>query len=1211
MIAPDPFRLQGHEIEQLDAAAFADLLNRLLEAEADRNGLPQEAVETTEKITAKDAGIDARVRGRPTEWSKWLPSGLVAVQYKSGGIDPAELREEFQKGGVQEVVRQGGSYVVLLGRDYEDPQRQRRIQALMEEFQALGLQPRSRFWTATDIARWASEVTGLLLLRYFRRPIGELVRFEDWAGQRQHQLPFEPDELRRRVVEGIQQSLRQDSGPLHIRLEGLPGVGKTRVTMESLRQPGLRERVWYAQTPEDIPDGLFQWMAANAPASLVLVVDECFRGNAERLGVKAETSRGRLRLITIGPLEEGTAAPPMGFYAIERLGDKELEAVVKTAAPSLHPEAIRFILKMSEGYVKLATAIAAAIAKNPSLATARGLTEVYQVRSVLDALLPDRRARRGMQALALLQRVGIEGEPAAEGQVVAEFLGMTWQDLQEVDAQMRSRGLVVRRGRYRYVTPHLLAIWLAAEALDAHGNDLMDLLQRLPAPETKRAFFQRLADLGGHEYAQEVAERLLAPGGPFTDLLALDDEAGSEMLGLLAKVSPDAAIRTMQRLLANRSTEELGEFSRGRRHVVWTLERLAWLPGTFRESALLLLALAEAENESYGNNATGVWVGLFRTHLGGTAVPAIERHRLLEEVLRSDRPTRRVLAVRALEVALTIYETRTGGAEDHGGRVVPPEWRPTTIEEDFLVRRSALRLLESALQDSDQSVSRVARQVFLRIKRNALQFGLGDEIVRLLEQLPIQSDDARREIRVAAEELLHYHSKQMLPSVRQGLEALQNSLTGRSFRERMQRWVGPWSIHDHAQDRGGRPAAAEEAARLAEEAFADSSLIQEELDWLASPAAENVLWFARRLGELDTERRWLDPIFQQVRNGQGSTLFASYLEGRAQAGEEAWREEFLDRLAQAEPTVASAILEATCRPGGGTRGAYRLVKLVRQGSLKPADLGLLVWGGWVKELDQEAFSALLKAAMQDEGPSATGVALTLLDTWLDEHPEGREALATQAWALIERASGPLSPNMIQYHWEEVAARYLADNPLRLARAILAAYRASDVVIHRDEGPVRLLTEATRQARDEVWQDVGAALLGGDNFGLRLLLGLEGWYGDVVGVDVLLQWTREREADAQWIAARVASVKGDPLPQPARRLLIEYGDQESVRTALYANVVSGGWSGPGSIHYAKVQKAARAWLKDPAPQVREWAEGVVRGIQEHVEMYKRWEEERGW
>lgn len=53
-------------------------------------------------------------------------------------------------------------------------------------------------------------------------------------------------------------------------------------------------------------------------------------------------------------------------------------------------------------------------------------------------------------------------------------------------------------------------------------------------------------------------------------------------------------------------------FEAGRRDVIWALEGLALYDDLFKPSAKLLLSLAEAENETWSNNATGVFA---RTYL--------------------------------------------------------------------------------------------------------------------------------------------------------------------------------------------------------------------------------------------------------------------------------------------------------------------------------------------------------------------------------------------------------------------------------------------------------------------------------------------------------------------------------------------------------------------------------------------------------------------
>jgi hypothetical protein len=212
----------------------------------------------------------------------------------------------------------------------------------------------------------------------------------------------------------------------------------------------------------------------------------------------------------------------------------------------------------------------------------------------------------------------------------------------------------------------------------------------------------------------------------------LDDEVRSEIAGLLVEANPQAGLSALQRILEHLPRDQLLELKAGRRHIVWALEKLAWLPETFVGAARLLLSLAEAENEEWGNNATGIWIGLFGTHLGATAVPALERHKLVEEALESSSRERQLLAVDAIGRIFSVHEIRTASGEHQSGRVVPPEWHPRNWQEDKEVRLSGLRLLDLALDSIAQAVREAAKKVLLDAARELPRVGLADEVLARL-----------------------------------------------------------------------------------------------------------------------------------------------------------------------------------------------------------------------------------------------------------------------------------------------------------------------------------------------------------------------------------------------------------------------------------------------------------------------------------------------
>lgn len=460
------FEVSPAEIVRLDPFAFVDVMNHLLRAEADSLGILPSDVDTTLRTTDPDGGVDAAVTAPDSLVERWIPVGRSVWQFKASDLASSKkLREEFNKPGVQAALERGGGYRLIIGEELTPIKVDNRRKWLSECLKERGLNlEQGKILFAPQIAQWASEHLAIAQLPYFRRPLGDLTRFDEWAKRRIHQVPFCEDTERHKIIATIRDILSGQNKLNHLRIEGRPGVGKTRLALEAFRSPGLRERVLYASNPDEIPQGLFAWIRANHYVRAILIVDECDADRADRMAHHADECGGRVVVLTIG--QGGALAVttdfPEGIFPLEILSDQKIEEIVAKVSPSLPDEAIRFVVRMASGYVKLATALGSALVRKPGLVSAADLARSYDVQLVLSALLPDGNLRKGMKAAALLRRVGWEGEVAQEGQIVASFMGIGWTELQDSVGQVVREDLVAKQGRYRYVTPHILAVWLAA-----------------------------------------------------------------------------------------------------------------------------------------------------------------------------------------------------------------------------------------------------------------------------------------------------------------------------------------------------------------------------------------------------------------------------------------------------------------------------------------------------------------------------------------------------------------------------------------------------------------------------------------------------------------------------------------------------------------------------------------------------------------------------
>lgn len=114
--------------------------------------------------------------------------------------------------------------------------------------------------------------------------------------------------------------------------------------------------------------------------------------------------------------------------------------------------------------------------------------------------------RRSLYVIAALADVGWTGDRQQEGEAVAAHLGLDWNEAQhQVERIHRSTGIAPRSGRYRYISPYPLAVYLAREAWESYPDLLKSLPEALPSDGAREAYYRRLESLAGSPQAQTFA----------------------------------------------------------------------------------------------------------------------------------------------------------------------------------------------------------------------------------------------------------------------------------------------------------------------------------------------------------------------------------------------------------------------------------------------------------------------------------------------------------------------------------------------------------------------------------------------------------------------------------------------------------------------------------------------------------------------------------
>lgn len=119
--------------------------------------------------------------------------------------------------------------------------------------------------------------------------------------------------------------------------------------------------------------------------------------------------------------------------------------------------------------------------------------------------------------------------------------------------------------------------------------------------------------------------------------------------------------------------------------VINGLERIVFERELFTRGGVLLRSLAEAENEDFSNNATGLFAGLFSLghgYVSLTKASPTTRIRLLKETLCSENESRRNLGLKACESALqSMHFIRPSGLSGDELRLDQKGWAPKTYGE--------------------------------------------------------------------------------------------------------------------------------------------------------------------------------------------------------------------------------------------------------------------------------------------------------------------------------------------------------------------------------------------------------------------------------------------------------------------------------------------------------------------------------------------------
>ena len=455
-----------------------------------------------------------------------------------------------------EYVKNGGSYVIVLGKPLSDPLIARRQLRVFEEARSLALlgeeeRHRVRVYDANAIARWASLYPSLAVSALFGGPGSAAIDLSTWAASRDHTMVWTPDDSRAERVAELREGL-SSSQIVDYRIQGDSGVGKTRLALETLSDPLIAPLVAYVTNIRELRPELVGHLIREGRTA-ILVIDDCPPDEHVKVFGRLPDDP-RIKLITIG--QPGPAVSRSPVVEVSALAPASIQDLLRISFPSLSVEARRFVGEHANGNPRWAEIMARRVLDSSDSEAAELITKNDLDRFV-STLLPEGRDFFIAAGLALFERVGWQDEKSYQLETIARFLAMPVSTVQEVGLALNDAGLLSTYGRYRALGPLPLSVHLAAHYWRTDGPRIVSELLPECDDEMTRSLFRRAADLGRYEPLRDALRHIIGPNGMTSSLSEIEAQRSGQILTQLAIVLPQEMSLALVELIEGTSEDEL------------------------------------------------------------------------------------------------------------------------------------------------------------------------------------------------------------------------------------------------------------------------------------------------------------------------------------------------------------------------------------------------------------------------------------------------------------------------------------------------------------------------------------------------------------------------------------------------------------------------------------------------------------------------------
>ena len=1238
------FSVTAEDLRRLNPNEAVDIFRELLWAEASYLGIGRNLINVPSAITVSDGGVDAEVTNvlatighgivKPGNTRYQIKTGDFNIS-KSGSIDEILFREkmtELRPRIKSCLENQGTLVVVLFGWDNPDKTEGSTLQKFRDKLECLGYpQARIEICRANNIMSFLQPFPSLAL-RVNRRGIAPLQTYESWSSQQDMRGVFQPGQPQLDCSHEIEDRLRRSEEIVHVRISGVPGIGKTRIALEATRGDDLRPFVLYTDSPGGLKNSAFmnELLMEDNCYSLILVIDECDDDDAWYFWNKLHSLWPRVKLITIFPDTEGQRKDTVNIR-IPPLNHEPLSQII-SGYGMLAEDASRWAERCG-GLPRVAHVFGNDLAHSPTdVLTAPNVDSIwkrYITRGDKTENPTVRHRRVVLENVALFKRFGFGGTLLEDTKSIYNIvaradISITWSMFEDAIHDLRTKKMV-QGVNILYITPEAFHIWLWSEWWKKHGAsfDFNEFCGRISG-SMRHSFFEMLEYANHSREASRIVKELLMPEGPFKDSNYIDTKDGARLILSLASADPKSAVACLQRMIVHPPSSSPSLPVQHRPEVLLALRRIAAKRQLFAHAARVLAVLAESEIDDHYSQARDAFCGLFSNTIGGGApseASPFDRLEILKDLVASGSEAKIAIAIAACDVALEL------GGRPYDTQIPSNEleyWMPRSSEDLWDAYGEAWHMLRVQAVSGNSASKRRAAEILLKHTRSLIRIGaLSNTVIETLVELSHKPEPYQDQVLTEVIHILRHDRNRLTDKEVTALISIREMITGDEFATMMTRYVRLRLFEDWIGENGEEnPSYTLEVKKLAGEAAACHTLLEKELRWLVTSQARNGYSFGYELGKQDSGESLLSTILDAQRNSaiERSTAFlGGYLKAIHEGDKERW-ETLLDKLTE-DPHLRKDVPALTWHSGISDRAATRIMGLAKNGCVGPSELRVFSLGTAIREISYEAFKEWVDFLHASLDPGAPSLLLYLYHLYYVESDPNRRIPSDLTLEVLKK---PFDANgaaievsqMDDYLWTGIAKTLIDEVPgidLKLLELMIEHHvteRTSSLSYPDTWG---ILKEILRDNPTEAWRQISGKIdppIDAGGFKLGTWLRGEDIGGNVaeppislLPIDDLLNWIEESSKlrallFASIVPPNLSLQKGGT--NLTREYIVRYGTRSDVKSVLMANFSTESWSGPRTDHLKrKIELLRGVKAAEDNRVIVEWLAEYISSLEDEL------------